>query len=97
MSYDHCKELPGFKYKHRDVLFYIFKRTGVGGKHACRDLTRVSPLIGLGVETFTIGQTPLKTTSSKVAKHEEACSDDQSQHAFIHLLFTLSVSNFWYI
>ncbi|GKE30490.1 putative reverse transcriptase domain-containing protein, partial [Tanacetum coccineum] len=76
----HCKELPGFKYRHdmvRDVLFDICRRAGisakkeapvnfltdpsngrstlspadvlvfgwVGGKHACVDLTGVSPLV----------------------------------------------------
>ncbi|KAK2429154.1 hypothetical protein QL285_027614 [Trifolium repens] len=65
----HCRELPGFKYRHNfvcDVLFYVCKRAGVsvkgrstprsagilvygwvGGKHACVDLTGVSPLVGL--------------------------------------------------
>ncbi|MFS7909077.1 putative exostosin [Helianthus anomalus] len=79
----HCRELPGFKYRHdlvRDVLFDIFRCAGifakketpvnfltdplegrstlrpadilvlgcVGGKHACVDLTRISPLVGIG-------------------------------------------------
>ncbi|GKA31056.1 hypothetical protein Tco_0717361 [Tanacetum coccineum] len=78
----HCKELPGFKYRHdfvRDVLYDVLKRAGIssrkeapvnfltdplegrstlrpadilvfgwaGGKHACVDLTGVSPLVGL--------------------------------------------------
>jgi len=116
----HCKELPGFKYKHdfvRDVLFDIFKRAEisvkkeapvnfltdpldrrstlrhadvmvygwVSGKHACVDLTGVSPLVGLGVGPFTVGQTALKAALSKVAKHEKACSDNQ--HAFIPFTF----------
>ena len=116
----HCKELPGFKYKHdfvKDVLFDIFKRAGisvkkeapmnfftdpldrrstfrpadvmvygwVGGKHVCVDLTGVSPLVGLGVRPFTVGQTALKVASSKEAKHEKACSDNQ--HAFIPFAF----------
>ena len=34
----------------------------------------------LGVGPFTVGQTALKVASSKVAKHEKACSDNQ--HAF---------------
>ncbi|GKD76758.1 hypothetical protein Tco_1339379 [Tanacetum coccineum] len=86
----HCKELPGFKYRHdmvRDVLFDICRRHGisakkespvnfltdpsdgrstlrpadvlvfgwVGGKHACVDLTRVSPLVGLSSRGFTAG------------------------------------------
>ena len=87
----HCKELPGFKYRHgfvRDVLFDIFRWAGisvkkeapvnfltdpldrrstlrptdvmvygwVGGKHACADLTGISPLVGLGVGPFTVEQ-----------------------------------------
>jgi len=78
----HCKELPGFKYRHdlvRDVLCDILKRAGIsakkeapvnfltdplegmstlrpadilvfcwkGGKHACLDLTGVSPLVAI--------------------------------------------------
>ncbi len=116
----HCKELPGFKYRHdfvRDVLFDIFRRAGisvkkeapvnfltdplegrstlrpadvlvfgwVGGKHACVDLTGVSPLVGLRTGTFTVGEAALKAASSKVAKHEKACSDNQ--HAFIPFAF----------
>ncbi|GJT83755.1 hypothetical protein Tco_1058097 [Tanacetum coccineum] len=86
----HCKELPGFKYRHdmvRDILFDICRRAGisvkkeapvnfltdpsdgrstlrpadilvfgwVGGKHACVDLTGVSPLVGLSSRGFTVG------------------------------------------
>ncbi|PNY12796.1 hypothetical protein L195_g009435 [Trifolium pratense] len=40
----------------------------VGGKHACVDLTEVSPLMGLGNRDFTVGQAALKVASSKVAK-----------------------------
>jgi len=29
----------------------------VGGKDACADLTRVSPVVGLGTRAFTMGQT----------------------------------------
>ncbi|MCH86851.1 auxilin-like protein, partial [Trifolium medium] len=57
----------------------------VGGKHACVDLTGVSPLVGLRAETFTMRQTALKATSSKVAKHEKAYSNNQ--HAFIPFAF----------
>jgi len=64
-----------------DIMVYRW----VGGKHACVDLTRVSPLVGLYVRPFTIGQTALKVASSKVAKHEKACSDNQ--HAFIPFAF----------
>jgi hypothetical protein len=116
----HCRELPGFKYRHdlvRDVLFDIFRRAGisvkkeapvnfltdpqegrstlrpadvlvygwVGGKHACVDLTGVSPLVGLGVGDFTVGRAALKAASSKMTKHEKACSDNQ--HVFIPFAF----------
>jgi len=57
----------------------------VGGKHVCVDLTGVSPLMGLGVGPFTVGHAALKAASSKVAKHEKACSDNQ--HAFIPFAF----------
>jgi len=64
-----------------DVMVYGW----VGGKHACVDLTGVSPLVRLGVGSFTVGQIALKTASSKVAKHEKACSDNQ--HVFISFAF----------
>ncbi|MCI38670.1 auxilin-like protein, partial [Trifolium medium] len=35
----------------------------VGGKHACVDLTGVSPLVGLTTEDFTVGQAALKAAS----------------------------------
>ncbi|MFS7889274.1 putative reverse transcriptase domain, exostosin [Helianthus anomalus] len=94
----HCKELPGFKYRHdlvRDVLFDIFRSTlrpadilvfgWVGGKHACVDLTGVFPLVGLGSSAFTVGQAALKAASGKVIKHEKACLDNQ--HMFIPFAF----------
>jgi len=64
-----------------DVMVYGW----VGGKHACVDLTGVSLLVGLGVMPFTVGQAALKAASSKVAKHEKACSDNQ--HVFIPFAF----------
>ncbi|GJW02417.1 hypothetical protein Tco_1561273, partial [Tanacetum coccineum] len=108
----HCKELPGFKYRHdlvRDVLYDVLKRAGIssrkeapvnfltdplegrstlrpadilvfgwaGGKHACVDLTGVSPLVGLRDNGFVAGQAALKAESSKVAKHEKACLENQ--------------------
>jgi hypothetical protein len=48
-------------------------------------LIGVSPLVGLGVGAFTVGQVALKATSSKVAKHEKACSDNH--HDFIPFAF----------
>ncbi|KAJ0793029.1 putative exostosin [Helianthus annuus] len=53
----------------------------VGGKHACVDLTRVSPLVGLWSSAFTVGQTGL----GKVIKHEKACLDNQ--HVSIPFVF----------
>jgi len=64
-----------------DVMVYGW----VGEKHVCVDLTGVSPLVGLGVGPFTVGHTALKAASSKVAKHEKTCSDNQ--HAFIPFAF----------
>jgi len=48
-------------------------------------LTGVSPLVGLGVRDFTVGQAVLKAASSKVTKHEKTCSDNQ--HSFIPFVF----------
>ncbi|KAL7616032.1 hypothetical protein Lser_V15G02805 [Lactuca serriola] len=116
----HCKELPGFKYRHdmvRDVLFDIFKRVGVSakkeapvnfltgpiegrstlipadilifgwvrGKHACVDLTGVSPLVGLRAAGFTAGHAALKVAIGKVTKHERSCLENQ--HVFIPFAF----------
>jgi hypothetical protein len=49
-----------------DVLVYWWLR----GKHACVDLTGVSPLVRLTTGKFTVGQAVLKVASSIVAKHE---------------------------
>ncbi|GJY91827.1 putative exostosin-like protein [Tanacetum coccineum] len=116
----HCKELPGFKYRHdlvRDVMYDVLKRAEIssrkeapvnfltdplegrstlrpadilvfgwaGGKHACVDLTGVSPLVGLRDNGFVAGQAALKAESSKVAKHEKACLENQ--HVFIPFAF----------
>ncbi|KAK2400699.1 hypothetical protein QL285_050372 [Trifolium repens] len=64
-----------------DVMVYGW----VGGKHACVDLTGVSPLVGLGVGDFIMGRAALKAASSKMAKHEKACTDNQ--HIFIPFAF----------
>ncbi|KAL6545127.1 hypothetical protein OROHE_009792 [Orobanche hederae] len=64
-----------------DVLVYGWEE----GKHACVDLTGVSPLLSLRDGSFTVGQAALKAASSKVVKHEKACSDNQ--HAFIPFAF----------
>jgi hypothetical protein len=44
------------------------------------NLTEVSPLVGLRVADFTVGRTSLKVASSKMAKHEKLCADNQ--HVF---------------
>jgi hypothetical protein len=50
------------------------------------DLTEVSvPLVSLTTGGFTVGQTAIKVASSKVVKHERACSENQ--HAFISFAF----------
>ncbi|MCI10479.1 auxilin-like protein, partial [Trifolium medium] len=64
-----------------DVLVYGW----IEGRHACVDLIGVSPLVGLTTGEFTVGQASLKAGSSKVAKHERACSDNQ--HTFIPFAF----------
>ncbi|GKD06541.1 hypothetical protein Tco_1181515 [Tanacetum coccineum] len=97
----HCKELPGFKYRHdmaRDVLFDIYGRSTlrpadvlvfgwVGGKHACVDLTGVSPLVGLSSRGFKVGRAALKAVSCKVTKHEKTCIENQ--HVFISFAFDI--------
>jgi len=55
-----------------------------------------SSLVGLVVGDFTIGRAALKVASSKVAKHEKMCSDNQ--HDFITFglsqhIFTKQFSN----
>ena len=116
----HCRELPGFKYRHdvvRDVLFDACRRAGIsvkkeapvnfltdpqdgrstlrpadilvfgwiGGKHACVDLTGVSPLVGLGSGGFTAGHAALKAAACKVVKHDNACRENQ--HVFVPFAF----------
>ncbi|GJT64359.1 hypothetical protein Tco_1015839, partial [Tanacetum coccineum] len=64
-----------------DVLIFGW----VEGKHACVDLTGVSPLVGLSSRGFTAGQSALKSASCKVTKHEKACVENQ--HVFIPFAF----------
>jgi len=68
-------------FRHVDVMVYIW----VGGKYACVGLTRVSPIVSLGVGPFTVGHEALKVASSKVVKHEKVCSNNQ--HSFIQFDF----------
>jgi hypothetical protein len=70
-----------------DVLVYEW----VEGRHACMDLTEVSPLVGLTTKGFAVGHAPFKAASSRLVNHERARSDNQ--HVFIYLLhFTSLVS-----
>nr|GEZ37614.1 hypothetical protein [Tanacetum cinerariifolium] len=56
-----------------DVLVFRWVR----GKHACVDLTVVSPLVRSSSRGFTMGQTGLKAASYKVIKHEKTCIENQ--------------------
>ncbi|GJW04814.1 RNA-directed DNA polymerase, eukaryota [Tanacetum coccineum] len=71
--------------ERRSTLADILVFGWVGGKHACVDLTGVSPLVGLRDNGFIAGQAALKAESSKVAKHEKACLENQ--HVFIPFAF----------
>ncbi|GJW45358.1 putative reverse transcriptase domain-containing protein [Tanacetum coccineum] len=66
----HCKELPGFKYRHdlvRDVLYDVLKRAEF--------LLERAP-VKLSTIHAREGQAALKAESSKVAKHEKACLEN---------------------
>ncbi|MFS7975619.1 hypothetical protein Hanom_Chr10g00882701 [Helianthus anomalus] len=56
-----------------------------GGKHACVDLTGVSPLAVLKESGFVARQAIRKAKSKKVDKHAKACADNQ--HAFVPFAF----------
>ena len=71
----------------RFVDVMIYRR--VRGKHVSMDLIEVSPLVRLRADAFTVGQTTLKDSSSKVTKYEKACSNNQ--HVFILFAF----DTFW--
>nr|GEX31761.1 putative reverse transcriptase domain-containing protein [Tanacetum cinerariifolium]GEX98803.1 putative reverse transcriptase domain-containing protein [Tanacetum cinerariifolium] len=64
-----------------DVLVFGW----VGGKHACVNLTGVSPLVWLSSRDFKAGHAALKAASGKVTKHEKACI--KNQHVFIPFAF----------
>ena len=64
-----------------DVLVFGWER----GKHACVDLTGVSPLVGLRDSGFVAGQAVAKAEKKKMEKDEQAC--DENQHAFIPFAF----------
>ncbi|KAF5807940.1 hypothetical protein HanXRQr2_Chr04g0139741 [Helianthus annuus] len=65
-----------------NLLFFIYLFVWMGrGKHACVDLTGISPLVGLKDKGFVVGQAVLKAEASKVAKHEKPCLENQ--HVFV--------------
>ncbi|GKE12295.1 hypothetical protein Tco_1415846 [Tanacetum coccineum] len=63
----------------------------VGGKHACVDLTGVSPLVGLSSRGFTVGRAALKVSSCKVTKHEKTCIENQ------HVLILFAFDTFGFL
>ncbi|MFS7909995.1 hypothetical protein Hanom_Chr02g00101081 [Helianthus anomalus] len=67
-----------------DVLVFCWEDR----KHACVDLTCVSPLAGFRENEFVSGQAVLKAKSKKVGKHVKACEDNQ--HAFVPWRLTRS-------
>ncbi|KAF5786988.1 hypothetical protein HanXRQr2_Chr10g0447771 [Helianthus annuus] len=60
-----------------DLLVFSWGR----GKHACVDLTGVSPLVGLRENGFVAGQAARKAESKKVDKHAKTCAENQ--HVFV--------------
>ena len=64
-----------------DILVFGWE----GGKHACVDLTGVSPLVGLRDHGFVAGHAITKAEAGKVAKHEKACIENQ--HVFVPFAF----------
>ncbi|KAL8249841.1 hypothetical protein R6Q59_006709, partial [Mikania micrantha] len=79
----HCKELPGFKYRHdlvRDVLCDVLKRAGISAKKEAPVNFLSDPCEGRDTG-FVARQAVLKAELGKIAKHEKACAENQ--HAFI--------------
>ncbi|KAJ0606220.1 putative exostosin [Helianthus annuus] len=64
-----------------DLLVFGWAR----GKHACVDLTGVSPLVGLRENGFVAGQGARKAESKKVDKHAKTCAENQ--HVFVPFAF----------
>ncbi|WJX46713.1 hypothetical protein P8452_33486 [Trifolium repens] len=88
----HCRELPGFKYRHdfvRDVIFDVFRCAGISAKKEAPVNFLTDPQEGRSTlrpaDVMVYGWVALKAASCKVAKHEKACSDNQ--HAFIPFAF----------
>ncbi|KAL8249647.1 hypothetical protein R6Q59_006515 [Mikania micrantha] len=83
----HCKELPGFKYRHdlvRDVLCDVLKRAGISAKKEA-PVNFLSDLCEGRDTGFVARQAVLKVELGKIAKHEKACAENQ--HAFIPFAF----------
>ncbi|MFS7939429.1 putative exostosin [Helianthus anomalus] len=81
----HCKELPGFKYRHdlvRDVLWDILRRAGISAKKEAPVNFFTGPMEG---------RSPLRPAdllvfeSKKVDKHAKACAENQ--HVFVPFAF----------
>ncbi|GJY86263.1 putative reverse transcriptase domain-containing protein [Tanacetum coccineum] len=64
-----------------DVLIFGW----VVGKHACVDLTTVSPLVRWSSKGLTMGPATLKASLCKVTKHEKASIENQ--HVFVPFAF----------
>ncbi|MFS7944655.1 hypothetical protein Hanom_Chr06g00514781 [Helianthus anomalus] len=64
-----------------DLLVFAW----AGEKHACVDLTGVSPLVGLRENRFVAGQVARKTESKKMDKHAKACAENL--HIFVPFAF----------
>ncbi|KAL5710701.1 hypothetical protein ACHQM5_021234 [Ranunculus cassubicifolius] len=64
-----------------DVLIYNWSE----GKHACVDVTGVSPMVGFDDKVFEVGEAATSAATTKVAKHEAACI--ANQHCFIPFAF----------
>ncbi|KAJ0778965.1 putative exostosin [Helianthus annuus] len=89
----HCKELPGFKYRHdwvRDVLWDILRRAGISAKKEAPVNFLTGPMEGRStlrpadILVFA-GQAATKAESKKVDKHAKACAENQ--HVFVPFAF----------
>nr|GFA37923.1 putative reverse transcriptase domain-containing protein [Tanacetum cinerariifolium] len=70
-----------FTLRPADVLIFGW----VGRKHACVNLTRISPLVGFSSRGFTVRQAALKAVLCKVTKYKKACI--KNQHVFVPFAF----------
>ncbi|XP_021986846.1 uncharacterized protein LOC110883387 [Helianthus annuus] len=63
----------------------LIKQNGWVGQEKHTYLTEVSLFVGIRDNEFVVGQAVLKAESSKIAKHEKACLENQ--HVFIPFAF----------